>query len=91
VHIDRFGNGVTNIDQAAIRQVETVFPGRSLAVRIGGQVIAGLSRTYADGDSGRLLALIGSRGYLEIAVNGGNVQQIFNIHPGDAVTIGTVA
>lgn len=90
VHIDRFGNAVTNVDQAAIRQAETVFPGRPLAVRIGGQVISGLSRTYADGDPGRPLALIGSRGYLEIAVNGANAQQVFGIQVGDAVTLRTI-
>jgi S-adenosylmethionine hydrolase len=90
VHIDRFGNLITNVHAAAIRKAEAVSPGRSLAVWIGGQVIAGLSRTYADGDPGRPLALIGSRGYLEIAVNGGNAQQVFGIRPGDAVTLGTV-
>jgi S-adenosylmethionine hydrolase len=90
VHIDRFGNLVTNVPQAAIRKVETVFSGRTLAVRIGEQMITGLSATYADGEAGRPLALIGSRGYLEIAVNGGNAQHYFGIRPGDAVNLGTV-
>lgn len=91
VHIDRFGNLITNVDQAAIRKAETVSPGRALAVRIGGQVITGLSGTYADGGTGRPLALIGSRGYLEIAVNGGNAQQYFGIRPGDSVNLWMVA
>jgi len=90
VHIDRFGNVVTNIDSAAIRQAQTVSSGRSVEVRIGGHVISGLSRTYADGDTGRPLALIGSRGYLEIAVNRGSAQQVFGIRSGDAVTLRTV-
>lgn len=91
VHIDRFGSLITNVDQAAILKAQTVSPGRTLAVRIGGQVITGLSGTYADGDTGRPLALIGSRGYLEIAVNGGNAQHYFGIRPGDGVNLWMVA
>jgi S-adenosylmethionine hydrolase len=53
-------------------------------------VITGLSGTYADGDTGRPLAFIGSRGYLEIAVNGGNAQHYFGIRPGDGVNLWTV-
>lgn len=87
VHVDRFGNLITNIGQAAIRDSESVSARRSLSIRIGGQVISGLSRTYAEGDAGRPLALIGSRGYLEIAVNGGNAHQYFGIGPGDAVNL----
>jgi len=90
VHIDRFGNLITNVDQAAIRKAQTVSPGRVLAVRIGDEVITGLSRTYADEDAGRPLALIGSRGYLEIAVNGGSAQLYFGIRPGDGVNLWTV-
>jgi S-adenosylmethionine hydrolase len=90
VHIDRFGNLITNVDQAAIRRAQTVSPGRVLAVWIGGQVITGLSRTYADGDAGQPLALIGSRGYLEIAVNGGSAQHHFGIRAGDGVNLWTV-
>jgi S-adenosylmethionine hydrolase len=91
VHIDRFGNLITNIDQAAIRKAETASPGRSLAIRIGGQAVFGLGRTYADGEAGRPLALIGSRGYLEIAIRGGSAQHYLGIRLGDAVDLGTVA
>lgn len=87
VHIDRFGNIITNVDPAAIRKAGSVSAGRSWAVRVGGQVVSGIRRTYADGDPGRPLAVIGSRGYLEIAVNGGNAQQYFGIRPGDAVIL----
>jgi hypothetical protein len=90
VQIDRFGNLITNVHAGAVRKAQEVSAGRFLAVWIGGQVISGLSRTYADGDPGRPLALIGSRGYLEIAVNGGNAQQVFGTHPGDTVTVETL-
>jgi hypothetical protein len=91
VHIDRFGNLITNIDRAAILKAETVSGRRSHAVRIGGQVVLGIGKTYADGEAGRPLALIGSRGYLEIAVNGDNAQRYLGIGPGDAVDLWTVA
>lgn len=34
------------------------------------------------------LALIGSHGYLELAVNGGSAAEKFNLHFGDRVVVG---
>ncbi|MBA7592420.1 hypothetical protein ES708_34602 [subsurface metagenome] len=48
-----------------------------IIVEVGNQCIQGLSRTYAE--SSGLLALIGSSGYLEIALNEGNASLFLNV------------
>ena len=63
VHVDRFGNLVTNVD----RETLDVFGFKRL--RVGAVDIDEISRTYGDVVEGEPAALIGSTGYLEIAVN----------------------
>ncbi len=63
VHVDRYGNLVTNVPAAALAGVG--------AVRVGGQVVP-LRRTYGDAPPGGLVALVGSYGLLEVAKNGGD-------------------
>lgn len=87
IQIDRFGNLITNIDAAALRQMEATLGGQSVRVVIGGHVITGIVRTYADTAAGQPLALIGSRGYLEIAVNAGSLQTLTNARRGDSVRV----
>jgi hypothetical protein len=47
----------------------------------------GLRRTYAEEEIGQPVAVIGSRGYLEIAVNRGSAQQYFGVGKGDAIDL----
>ena len=76
VHIDRFGNVVTNIPS-------TQLPHGDIVVEVADTKIHGLSATFADADG--LLALIGSHGYLEIAENLSSAAQRLGIRVGDAV------
>ncbi len=57
IHVDRFGNLVTNIrlDGAPTE----------VGVEVAGRTISGLSPSYREG--GELLAIVGSHGYLEVA------------------------
>jgi len=87
VHIDRFGNLITNLDQALLQFSEAFWPDRPPAIHLGGQLIVGVCRTYGDVEAGRPLALVGSRGYLEIAVRCGNAQRYFGVRQGDAVEV----
>lgn len=82
LHVDRFGNLVTNVPagQGALQEAEIV-------VEIAGRQILGLKRTYADGAPGELIALVGSTGYLEVAVVGGNAAQRLGVGPGEEVII----
>jgi S-adenosylmethionine hydrolase len=80
IHIDNFGNLITDINSDDLPKGK-----RTLTVEVGGQLISGLSRTYAEGKG--LLALIGSDGYLEIAVKDGNASTILSAKVGDEVTV----
>jgi S-adenosyl-L-methionine hydrolase (adenosine-forming) len=83
VHVDRYGNAITNIPGSWVE------PGAVVTVA-GRQVV--VARTYGDVRPGELLALIGSRGLLELAVNGGSAgallgstnDVIVSARPGDA-------
>jgi hypothetical protein len=63
VHVDRFGNLVTNLPESAAA--------RGVSLEVAGQSLA-LSRSYADAAPGGLVAVVGSTGQIEIAVRGGS-------------------
>jgi S-adenosylmethionine hydrolase len=68
LHVDRFGNLTTNIPgEAAASWGE----GWQLCLSAG-PALTRLCRTYSEAEPGALLALVGSAGLLEIAVNGGS-------------------
>ena len=54
---------------------------------VGEACLSALSKTYAHGAPGAPLALIGSRGYLEIAVNRGSAQAALGLGTGDPVRV----
>lgn len=63
-HIDRFGNVITNIPGDYVR-------GHNWSVSLGKRSIPGC-RTYGDVPGSSPLALVGSHGWVEIAINGGD-------------------
>jgi hypothetical protein len=66
MHVDRFGNLVTNIKADQFREFAPK------TVHIKDRVISSLVVTYADVPVGRPLAVVGSSNMLEISVNQGN-------------------
>jgi S-adenosyl-L-methionine hydrolase (adenosine-forming) len=70
---DAFGNLITNIN--ADRLAET--PRDAWVIEIAGERIEGILRTYGDRLSGTLIALVGSSGWVEVAVvNGDAARQL---------------
>ena len=80
LHIDNFGNLITNIKSDDLPQTK-----RAITIEVGNQLIPGLSRTYAEGKG--LLALIGSSGYLEISLKGGSACALLNAEVSNKVKI----
>ena len=78
LHIDNFGNLITNIRSEDL-------PKQAITVEVGGHSVSGLSRTYEEGDG--LLALIGSSGYLEISLKRGNASTFLDAEVGGEVKI----
>ncbi len=66
IHIDRFGNLISNFTRKMI--------GRGYEVTYGRRKIGPIRETYADVPAGQLLALWNSWGHLEIAVRNGSAQ-----------------
>lgn len=80
IHIDRFGNCVTNISREA-------FEGKFVGLSINGKTINTLRSFYGDADSTEeLFAIWGSAGFLEISVSGGSAARILDAKRGDAVS-----
>jgi hypothetical protein len=78
-YIDRFGNLVTNIPAADVE-------GKSCSVAVGTRLIPA-TQTYSDRKLGDIVALIGSHGWLEVAVNGGNAQSELQLGTGAPVQV----
>ena len=87
ISIDRFGNLITNIDSNRLTTLRQNHADNRLQIHIGTHIISYLADTYGGAAPGSPLALIGSRNYLEIAVNCGNAQRHFKAQKGDAVRV----
>ena len=89
VKIDRFGNAITNISETAIARLKNASTGGISAyeIRIGSVRLHRFNRAYAESGVGKPLAIIGSSGLLEIAINGGNAEEGLGIKWGDPVVI----
>jgi len=83
IHVDRFGNLVTNVRTT---DMESFPPGRS-SVLVGDVRIRGLSRSYSDAAPGSPVAVIGSSGLLEIALNRGDAARSLRLRKGDRIEV----
>ncbi|WNZ23958.1 SAM-dependent chlorinase/fluorinase [Leptolyngbya sp. NK1-12] len=80
-YIDRFGNAITNIPGDFVQ-------GKRWSVTLGKRTIPGC-RTYSEAAPGQPLALIGSHGWVEIAINGGDAQFQLRLNWHDTVQVVT--
>ena len=76
LHIDRFGNLITNIRSNNLRA-------KNVTVDVGGRRIQGMSDYYAQGEG--IMAVIGSSGYLEISLRDGSACDFLAVEVGDEV------
>jgi hypothetical protein len=99
IYIDRFGNVITSIGRLVwedtLLHLDPVFvqeesrmlnAGRS-RVLAGGQDLGSIRRTYGEVAQGEPLALVGSEGMLEIAVNHGHGADTVGLKVGDPVEV----
>jgi hypothetical protein len=101
LHTDHFGNVITSIGRLTWRSdapgltLEPAFrSGREALtlrddgrVRAGGRIIDGIHRAYASVERGELLALVGSGGFLEVAVREGSAAERLELRPGDPIVV----
>ena len=78
IHIDTFGNLITDVRNEDLPSAEKVDN-----IKIGNRLISGCVQTYSEGSG--LIALIGSGGFFEISLKGGNAALLLDAKIGDEV------
>ncbi len=78
-YVDHFGNLITNIPGQSLRS-------QPWRVSLGDHCVP-YRTTYGQAEPGQALALIGSHGYVEIAINGGHAAHVLAAQVGDPVTL----
>ncbi|WP_455368455.1 SAM hydrolase/SAM-dependent halogenase family protein [[Eubacterium] cellulosolvens] len=87
LHIDYFGNIVTNISHEVLHKCRIEF---GYKMKIQFKAVAkelDFCKTYSDVASGQLLATIGGHGYLELAINQGNAAEQIDLKTGDKLLV----
>ena len=87
IHVDRFGNLVTDIGRDLLAALLPPERWDDFLVRCREFEARGLVPTYGSVSPGTAVALIGSRDTLEIAVSGGNAAERLSLGRGDQVTV----
>ncbi len=84
IHIDRYGNCVTNVTREAL---DAHAAGRPFKCYVGSAVLQRHAATYGRTAQGEPLTLFGSSGQLEIAVNGGDAATLLSVVRGASVNL----
>jgi len=89
VHIDHFGNAVTNIGRELVDQVERELdPNDGLEITVAHGAAPGLVKTYSDApDTTSLWATFSSGGDIELFVRRGSAARLFGLKAGDHVEV----
>ncbi|MDP2681964.1 MAG: SAM-dependent chlorinase/fluorinase [Deltaproteobacteria bacterium] len=84
IHIDRFGNLITNIDEGLLKKI---FKNKSFEIRVGSCIIKKLVPSYVYAKQGEPVGLIGSSNLLEIAKRDGDASRELGAEKGDEVEV----
>jgi len=79
IHVDAFGNLITNIPQSVVTGVATIV--------LKDIVLTSIGKTYSSVAPGEFVALWGSSGFLEIAVNRGSAADLLDSAVGDVIKV----
>jgi S-adenosylmethionine hydrolase len=83
VYIDRFGNAVTNLEGGLLERAS----GASCEVHAKRQWNCPVKSFYQAVPPKRPIALVGSSGFLEIAINGGSAEKVLGVRVGTRVVL----
>lgn len=86
IHIDRFGNAITNIEARDLTCHGRPSAGSNIKILFRGQDIP-LKKFYAESGTDSLCGVLNSSGYLELFVSRGNAAGKFGISPGEKAEI----
>lgn len=88
IHVDHYGNLMTNISQEVIEQVRNQ---RAFTVSFGREMVGCINSSYNSQDHGDVMAIYNSNGYLEITLSLGNAAELLGLGYDSAVTISFVS
>jgi S-adenosylmethionine hydrolase len=86
IYIDKFGNAITNFAAATVENLS----GKHFEILKGRKRICAIGTHYQSVRARQAVAVPGSSGYLEIAVNGGNASAILGLHVEDPIEVRAV-
>lgn len=81
IHIDRFGNLISNIDLNLFKK------GKKYEILIKDKRLSEINLAYGEKNKNELLALIGSSDLLEISLNQGNAANVLGISIGEKISV----
>lgn len=84
IRIDRFGNLITNIDEGLLK---SIFKNRRFKVEVCGNIIEKFVPTYSYAKKDEIISLIGSSGFLEIAMREKDISAELGMKRGDKVEV----
>lgn len=84
IHIDKFGNLITNITESLI---EDVIGEKSVKIYVGNTILHKIASTFGAVTEGEPVAYIGSSGMLEIGINKGNAEQMLGVQKGAQISL----
>jgi S-adenosylmethionine hydrolase len=85
LRVDAFGNLMTNLTVDDIPAA--AIASGAIKLNVNGKEVKKMARTFGDGIPGEAVAILGSAGYLEIAVNRGNAARTLGANRGAEVTL----
>lgn len=84
VHIDHFGNLISNIPESIIREAGA---DANLKIYVGNTIFDTIVNTFGDVPDGEPAAYIGSSGVLEVAINKGDAREMLGVEKGAQISI----
>ena len=101
INVDSFGNLITNItekvladfllpsesDEGTVKELDKHSVSSQFKIKAGRTSLKKLNGTYAESEAGKPLAIIGSFGLLEIAINLGNAEAHLGLKSGDKIIV----
>jgi S-adenosylmethionine hydrolase len=79
VHVDRFGNLITNVPEGALDAAQRVV--------VDGKTVVAIRTTYSAAEPGGAMALVGSAGVVEIAIRDGSAADALGVGRGAEVVV----
>jgi len=87
IHIDQFGNGITNITKRELRKIKVKYD-TNIRIKINGKKVnTPFKRAYGFVKPGEYVSVIGSYNFLEISINQGNAAKKLGLKKGNKVRI----